>query len=111
MLLNLLKQAREKMLCLAEHFIDFPKQFSKFNRLSTRVQMQDSIYHTTLKAHLLCDFRSKENFAIRKCDVFYGCQCITLHNVHREAKETQHLHQSSYFLNKVGYFLQIKRSS
>ena len=34
--------------------------------------MQETIYHITLKKHLIRDFRIKcrQDFAIRKCDVF-----------------------------------------
>ena len=52
-LLNLLNELGKKISCEAMPgiFLDFPNKFNKFN--NTRAQMQDSIYHMTLKSHLL----------------------------------------------------------
>ena len=53
----------------AEHLIGFLHQFNKFN--NTGAQMEDSIYHMTLKLHFISNFALKRHdFAIRKRDVF-----------------------------------------
>ena len=47
----------------------FPDEFNKFN--NTGARMQDSIYHMTLKSHLLANFALKSrDYGFRKCDVF-----------------------------------------
>ena len=47
----------------------FSDKFNKFN--NTGAQMQDSIYHMTLKSHFISNFALKgHNFAIRKSNVF-----------------------------------------
>ena len=57
-LLNLLNELRKKMRCEALPSIlsIFSDEFNKF--YNTGAQMQDSIYHMTLKSHLNRDFRS-----------------------------------------------------
>ena len=68
-LLNLLNELGEKIRCEALPSIlsVFPNEFNKFN--NTGARMQDSIYHMTLKLHLLSATKHR-GIAIRKRDVF-----------------------------------------
>ena len=63
-LLNLLNESgKDKMRGCAEHLIDSPNEFDKFN--NTGARMQDSIYHMPLKLHYI-----RQDFPIRKRHVF-----------------------------------------
>ena len=83
-LLNLLNKLGKKIRyeALLSILSVFHNKFDKFNNIGAR--MQDSIYQLTLKSHFISKFALKgRDFAIRKCDVFYGRQRITLqHNLH-----------------------------
>ena len=51
-LLNLLDELGKKIKCEA-----FPNEFNKFNK--SGAQIQDSIYHMTLKLHFICKLYTK----------------------------------------------------
>ena len=77
-LLNLLNEGK-KIRCEALPSIlsVFPNKFNKFN--NTRAQMQDSIYHMTLKSHFISKFCTKTSrFRHQKTRRFYGHQHIML---------------------------------
>ena len=58
-LLNLLNELGKEIRCEALPSIlsVFPNEFNKFN--NTGARMQDSIYHITLKSHLISKFCTK----------------------------------------------------
>ena len=58
-LLSLLNELGKKIRCEAVPSIlsVFPNSFNKFN--NTGARMQDSIYHMTLKSHVISKFRTK----------------------------------------------------
>ena len=58
-LFNLLDELGGKDRCEAVWSIlsVFPNEFNKFN--NTEAQMQDSVYHMTLKSHFISDFCTK----------------------------------------------------
>ena len=58
-LLNLFNELGKKIRSEALPSISsvFPNEFNKFN--NTGAQMQDSIYHMTLKLHFISEFRTK----------------------------------------------------
>ena len=78
-LLNLLNELGGKIRCEAVPrilLICF-NEFNKFNNIGAR--MQDSIYHMTLKSHLICDICIKTSrFRHKKMQRFNGRQRITL---------------------------------
>ena len=59
-----------------EHLIGFPNEFNKFN--NTGAQMQDSIYHMTLKSHFNANFAPNITTLPLKKRCFYGHQHIML---------------------------------
>ena len=78
-LLNLLNELGKKIICedLPSILSISSNELNKFNK--TRARMQDSIYHMTLKSHLMRNFRIKTSrFRHKKTRRFYGRQCITL---------------------------------
>ena len=78
MLLNLLNQLGKRIRCEAMPSIlsVFSNELNKFNNTGTR--MQDSIYHMTLKSHLLANFAPKRHdVAIRNAT----CLWSSTHNV------------------------------
>ena len=83
-LLNLLNELQENIRyeALPSILSISSNEFNKFNNTGTR--MQDSIYHMTLKSHLVRDFRIKTSrFRHKKTRRFYGRQHITLRsNLH-----------------------------
>ena len=67
LLFNLLNELGEKIRCEAVlSILSISSEFNKFN--NTGARMQDSIlYHTTLKSHLIRDFRIKTSrFCLKK---------------------------------------------
>ena len=58
-LLNLLNKLGKNVRCEALPSIlsVFPNEFDKFN--NTGAQMQDTIYHMTLKSHFISEFHTK----------------------------------------------------
>ena len=58
-LLNLLNELGKKIRCdaLPSILSVFPNEVNKFN--NTEAQLQDSIYHMTLKSHLISEFFTK----------------------------------------------------
>ena len=83
-LLNLLNELGKKMRCkaLLNILSVFPNEFNKFS--NTGAQMQDSIYHMTLKWHFISKFCNKTSqFCHSKTRRFYGRQRIKLQrNLH-----------------------------
>ena len=76
-LLNLLNKLGKKIRCEAVPSIlsVFPNEFNKFNNAGA--QMQDSIYHMTLKSHFIVTISPFQNAT------FYGRQRIMLRrNLH-----------------------------
>ena len=69
-LLNLLNKLGEKMRCkaLPSILLISSKEFNEF--FNTGARMQDSIYHMTLKLHLICDFRIKTSRLCHKKTCF-----------------------------------------
>ena len=83
-LLNLLNKFGKKIRCEAVPSIlsVFPNKFNKFS--NTGAQMQNSIYHMTLKSHFNSECRTKmSQFWLQKTQHFYGRQHIMLrYNLH-----------------------------
>ena len=70
-LLKLINELRKTIRCeaLPNIISVFAYEFNKLN--NTDAQIQDSIYHMTLKSHFISKFALKcHDFAIRKRDVF-----------------------------------------
>ena len=77
-LLNLLNELEEKIRCEALPSI-LSISSNSFNKLNKGARMQDSIYHMTLKSHLIREFCIKTSrFRHKKTRRFYGRQHITL---------------------------------
>ena len=64
MLLNLLNELGKTIRCEAVPKIlsVFSDKFNKFN--NTRAQMQDSVYHMTLKSHFISNFALKHHISM-----------------------------------------------
>ena len=78
-IIEFIKQVGGKIRCEAVPSILLISS-NEFNEFSnTGAQMQDSIYHVTLKSHFIRDFCIKmSKFRHKKTRHFYGCQHITL---------------------------------